>query len=753
MHVNPGFLKSFVPAFGLYLLIQTAGAQEMPIAGISPADSIKVEKLLSQMTLDEKIGQLSLFASDWDVTGPTLNSNYKQLIRDGRVGAILNVEGVDYVKTLQKMAVEESRLKIPLIFGLDVIHGYSTIFPIPLGQAATWDLDGIEKADQIAAGEASAEGIDWTFAPMVDIARDPRWGRVSEGAGEDTWLGSQIAKARVRGFQGQGYGDGMHILACAKHFAAYGAPQAGRDYNTVDMSPQSLYEYYLPPYKACVDAGVASIMTSFNEINGVPSTSNKWLLTDLLRRDWGFKGFVVTDYTAINELINHGVAEDVKSAAELALNAGVDLDMAGSAFLDNLSGLLKEKKVNINKIDEAVRCILRAKIQLGLFDDPYRFCNKQREQTELMTKKSLDFARKLVSESCVLLKNDNHTLPVPPTVKILAVIGPLADDGKEMLGNWRAAGDWKKCITLIEGIRNKYGGSIKVVYEKGCNINDKDVTRIKSAAELAREADYVILALGESEDMSGEAASRSDIDLPGVQNQLADAVIKAGKPTAVVLFNGRPLAISHLNEIAPAILETWFGGTEAGNGITDILFGDVNPSGKITMSFPRNTGQIPVFYNCKNTGRPYDPDHPDEKYVSRYIDIPNSPLYPFGFGLSYTSFKYSDIKAIVGGNTITISANVTNTGNRDGEEIVQLYIQDMVGSITRPVKELKGFKKLLIRKGETVNISFTLTPDDLSFYHPDLEKYWETGEFKAFVGGNSIEVISASFSFEGVVQD
>jgi beta-glucosidase len=745
MHFNPGFLRSFLPAFGLFLLIQTSVAQETAVATLSQADSIKVENLLAQMTLDEKIGQLSLFASGWDVNGPTLSSNYKQLIRNGKVGAILNARGVDYVKSLQRIAVEESRLKIPMIFGLDVIHGYCTIFPIPLGQAASWDLDAIEKADQIAAMEASAGGINWTYAPMVDIARDPRWGRVSEGAGEDTWLGSRIAEARVRGFQGKGYGDGKHIMACAKHFAAYGAAQGGRDYNTVDMSTLSLYEYYLPPYKACVDAGVGSVMTSFNEINGVPSTSNKWLLTDILRKEWGFNGFVVTDYTAINELVNHGVAEDVKSATELSLNAGVDMDMAGRAFLDYLPSLIKEKKVSNSIIDEAVRRILRAKFQLGLFDDPYRFCNKQRELTDIMKKESLDFARKLVSESCVLLKNDNHTLPVPPTIKILAVIGPLADAGKEMLGTWAAAGDWKKCITLFEGIRNKCGGSVKVVYKKGCNINDKDLTEIDSAVKLAREADYVILVLGESPGMAGEASSRSDIDLPGVQNLLADAVIKAGKPTAVVLFNGRPLAISHLNEVAPAILETWFGGIEAGSGITDVLFGDVNPSGKITMSFPRNTGQIPVFYNAKNTGRPYDPDHPDEKYVSRYLDIPNSPLYPFGFGLSYTSFRYSDIKAIVKGDTITISSNVTNTGDYDGEEVVQLYIQDKVGSITRPVKELKGFKKLLIRKGETVNVTFTLTCDDLSFYHPDLKKYWEPGEFNAFVGGNSADIISVSF--------
>jgi beta-glucosidase len=514
----------------------------------------------------------------------------------------------------------------------------------------------------------------------------------------------------------------------------------------VDISPVSLHEYYLPPYKACIDAGVGSVMTSFNEINGIPSTSSHWLLTDLLRKAWGFNGFVVTDWTAINELVNHGVAADPESAAELALNAGVDLDMEGSSFLNHLPGLLKNKRVSIETIDEAVRHILYAKIQLGLFDDPYRFCNKQREQSEIMTKGSLDFARKLVSESCVLLKNDNHTLPIPPTVKILAVIGPLADARKEMLGNWSAAGEWEKCVTLVDGIRNNCGGSVRVVYEKGCNINDTDITGFEPAVTLAHEADYVILALGESGDMTGEASSRSDIDLPGVQNQLAEAVIKAGKPTAVVLFNGRPLAISRLHEIAPAILETWFGGTQAGNGITDVLLGTVNPSGKITMSFPRNTGQIPVFYNAKNTGRPYDPDHPDEKFVSRYLDCPNSPLYPFGFGLSYTRFSYSGIKAVVRENSVTVSSDVTNTGDRDGEEIVQLYIQDIVGSITRPVKELKGFKKLLIRKGETVNVSFTLTTDDLSFYHPDLKKYWEPGEFNAFVGGSSAEVISASFT-------
>jgi beta-glucosidase len=733
------------------------------IAQISVSDSLKIESLLKQMTMEEKIGQLSLFASGGDVTGPVLNPSYQKRIREGRAGAVLNARGAEYVRSLQKMAME-SRLKIPLIFGLDVIHGYSTIFPIPLGQAATWDLTAIKNADSIAAMEATAEGINWTFAPMVDIARDPRWGRVSEGAGEDTWLGCQIAKARVRGFQGNGYADGRHILACAKHFAAYGAPMAGREYNTVDMSPLSLYECYLPVYKACIDAGAATIMSAFNEINGIPSTANPWLLTDVLRKDWGFKGFVVGDYTAINELVNHGVAENLASAAGLAVNAGVDMDMEGSVFLDYLPGLVKDKKVSMAAVDEAVRRVLRAKFQLGLFDDPFRFCKQTSQDTSLTRQlansptrqlsthqlasspaRQLSFARQLVSESCVLLKNDNKTLPIPPSVKTLAVIGPLADAREEMTGNWSAAGNWKNCVTLLEGIRNKCGTSVSVVYEKGCNINDTESGGIESAVKLAQEADYVILVLGESIEMTGEAASRSEIDLPGLQNQLAGAVIKTGKPVAVVLINGRPLAISGLNEIAPAILETWFGGTEAGNGIADVLFGDVNPSGKITMTFPRNTGQIPVFYNAKNTGRPYDAVHPDEKYVSRYLDCPNSPLYPFGFGLSYTHFSYSGIKTAVQGNTVTVSSDVTNTGDRDGEEIVQFYIQDKVASITRPVKELKGFKKLLIRKGETVTVSFTLTTGDLAFWHPELKKYYEPGEFNAFVGGNSAEVISASF--------
>ena len=745
MQPYSGKLKPVLMTACMLLFIYSAIAQKTPVLRLSVADSSMIETYLFQMTLEEKVGQLSLFSSDWAVTGPMPDKKYIQLIREGKVGAIFNTYTVDNVRALQKMAVEESRLKIPLIFGFDVIHGHRTIFPIPLGQASSWDLKAIEKAEQIAALEATADGLNWTFAPMVDVARDPRWGRVSEGAGEDTWLGCRIAEARVRGFQGSTYGDGRHILACVKHFAAYGAPIAGREYNTVDISLVSLYETYLPTYKAGFDAGAASVMTSFNEINGIPSTGNRWLLTDLLRKEWGFRGFVVTDYLSINQMVNHGVAADVKAAASISLNAGVDMDMQGSAFLNYLPALLKNKEVNIQQIDEAVRRILRAKVQLGLFEDPYRYCNKKREKEDIMTQESLDFARKFVSESSVLLKNSDRTLPVPSSVRTIAVIGPLGDSRKEMMGNWTAAGKGEQCVSLLDGIRNKCGDKVRVIYEKGCAINDNELSGIDAAVKAAGEADFVLLALGEGGDMSGEAASRTNIDLPGVQNQLAAAVMKAGKPTAVVLFNGRPLAISYLNDIAPAILETWFGGTQAGNGIADVLFGEVNPSGKLTMSFPRNVGQIPIFYNAKNTGRPFNPTDPRDKYVSKYLDCPNTPLYPFGYGLSYTSFSYAGMKATVKRDEIMITAMVTNTGERDGEEIVQLYIQDKVGSITRPLKELKGYKKLMIKKGETVKVSFTLTADELSFYHPDLKKSWEPGEFNAFVGGSSAELISAPF--------
>ena len=738
----------------LWVMLISAGVQSQKQGdqGISSSDKVKIETLLRTMTLDEKIGQLSLFSSDWDVTGPKLKDNYKKLIKEGKAGAILNAYTVDYIRSLQRIAVEDSRLKIPLIFGYDVVHGHRTIFPTPLAQSCSWDLYAIEESERIAAMEATAEGLNWTYAPMVDITRDPRWGRVVEGAGEDTWLGCKIAIARVHGFQGKDLKDNHTLLACAKHFAAYGAPQAGRDYNTVDMSLLSLYEWYLPPYKACVDAGVGSVMTSFNEIAGVPSTSNKWLLTDLLRKSWGFKGFVVTDYTSINELIPHGVAADLKEAALLALNAGVDMDMQGSAYLNSLADLYNEKKITMQQIDDAVQVVLQAKFKLGLFDDPYRYCNKERQEKDLMTPESQAFARKFVAQSCVLLKNQKQTLPIPATVRTIALIGPLGDSKKDMLGNWSAGGEWEKCVTLLEGIKNRVNKDITVIYEKGCNINDPDKTGFDNALKAASSADYVILALGEERGMSGEASSRSNIDLPGVQNELAEIIINTGKPVAVVLFNGRPLTITKLNTIAPAILESWFGGTQAGNGIADVLFGDVNPAGKLTMTFPRNEGQIPIFYNGKNTGRPYNPNDPDAKNVSRYLDCSNDPLFPFGYGLSYTTFTYSNLVTTVEGNKINVTVQVANSGNRNGEEVVQLYIRDKVGSVTRPLKELKGFQKVLIKKGETKTIAFYLTTDDLAFYHPDLKKYWEPGEFVVYVGTNSAETISKSIFTIGAAQ-
>ena len=730
---------------GILVFSLSAVAQQGTPSGLTVSEKEKMEGLIRSMTLDEKIGQLSLYNSSWDITSLTFNGEYRNLVRQGKVGAILNAYTVDAVRNLQKSAVEETRLKIPMLFGYDVIHGHRTIFPIPLAQACMWDLAAVEQIERIAATEATAEGINWTFAPMVDITLDPRWGRVDEGSGEDTWLGCKIAEARVKGFQGNDLKANNTLLSCVKHFAAYGASQAGRDYNTVDMSQVSLYEWYLPPYKAAIDAGSGSVMTSFNEIAGVPSTASHWLMTELLRKEWGFNGFVVTDYNAINEMINHGVAANLKDAAMLAINAGVDMDMQGGAYISSLDELVKENKVSMDRIDEAVRVVLGAKFKLGLFDDPYRYCSIERQEKETMTQKNQDFARKTVAESCVLLKNENQTLPIPGGVKTIAVIGPMGNSKQDMLGCWSAAGNRDKCVTLLEGIRNRTGKKVTVSYARGCNTNDSDRSSMDSAIQVARGADFVILALGENEWMTGEAASRASIHLPGIQDELAEAIVKTGKPVAAILFNGRPLVLTSLCKVVPAILESWFGGTQAGNGIADVLFGDVNPSGKITMTFPRSEGQIPVFYNAKNTGRPYNPSDPNAKYVSRYLDESNDPLFPFGFGLSYTTFAYSGIEATVNGKEITVKVQVTNTGKCDGMETAQLYIRDKVGSITRPVKELKGFQKVLLKKGESRILTFNLTTDDLAFYHSDLKKYYEPGEFVAFVGTNSANNISASF--------
>lgn len=696
----------------------------------------KIDSILALMTLDEKIGQLALFTTDWGATGPTIREGYKNDIRTGACGALFNSHGVTFTRELQRVAVEESRLKIPLIFGFDVIHGYKTIFPIPLGEAASWDMDAIEWSARIAAREASAVGLHWTFAPMVDVARDPRWGRVMEGAGEDTWLGSRIAEARVRGFQGKGIGATDAVLACVKHFAGYGASLAGRDYNTVDMSERFFREYYLPPYEAAVKAGAATVMTSFNDYDGVPATGNKYLLTDILRKEWGFKGFIVTDYTSINEMVNHGVVANDKEAGELALNAGVDMDMQGGIYQRYLAQSVREGKVKITDIEESVRRILRLKYALGLFDDPYKFCNQQRERETLLSPEHRLAAREVARKSIVLLKNANQALPLNPALGRLAVIGPLADNQSDLIGAWSGAGDAKDCVSLLAGIKSAYKGEI--LHVKGCEVEGADRSGFQAALLAAAAADAVVVAVGERFWMSGEASSRADISLPGVQEDLVAALAATGKPVIVVLMNGRPLAIPRLVENASALLETWWLGTEAGNAIADVLFGAYNPSGKLPMSFPRHVGQVPVFYNEKSTGRPFDPN---SKWTSKYLDMPNAPLFAFGYGLSYATFQYDDLKVSKStfkkGEKITVSVKVSNTGAYDGEEVVQLYVRDLVGSVTRPVKELKGFRKVMIPRGTAQTVEFSLTEADLRFYGRDLRFASEPGEFEVFVGGSS----------------
>ena len=729
----------------LIIIIGCTARQSEETDPATEAMNHTIDSLLDQMTLEEKVGQLTLFTSDIDVTGPTMRENYQEDIRTGKVGAIFNAYGANYTRELQRIAIEESRLGIPLLFGYDVIHGHKTIFPIPLGEAASWDLEAIEQSARIAAVEASAEGLHWTFAPMMDIARDPRWGRIAEGAGEDTYLGTKIAVARVRGFQNNDLSATNTLLACAKHFAAYGAAEAGRDYNTVDISDRVLWEIYLPPFKAAVDAGVATFMTSFNEVDGVPATGSYHLLTEILRGEWEFEGFVVTDYTSINEMIAHGFAVDEKEAGELAIEAGVDMDMQGAVFYEHLPALVEEGKVPEARVDQAVRKVLEAKYKLGLFDDPYRYSDEQREQQNVMTAAHREAARDVARKSIVLLKNEDQTLPLQKDVRSIAVIGPLADNKQELIGSWSAAGDGQQAVSLREGIESKVGENTNVLYAKGCNINDDSTHLFQEAIRTARAADVVVLALGEAALMSGEAASRADIDLPGVQLELAQELHRLGKPLVVVLMNGRPLTIHWLDENVPAILETWFLGTEAGNAIADVLFGDYNPSGKLPVTFPRSVGQIPLYYNYKNTGRPIS----ENKYTSKYLDIPNTPLYPFGYGLSYTTFEYADLQIsapdMTVNDTLTVSVKVTNTGQSTGEEVVQLYIQDLVGSVTRPVKELKGFQKIMLDPGEEQTLTFQVDHTTLSFYRSDMTFGTEPGTFKVFVGTNSEETLSAEF--------
>jgi beta-glucosidase len=729
-----------------------------------------VTGLMSKMTLEEKIGQLNLVTPGWGVpTGSVVSKGVEDNIRKGRVGGLFGIFGPDKVRQAQDLAVKESRLHIPLIFGLDVIHGHKTIFPIPLALSCSWDTTLIERSARIAATEATADGLNWVFSPMVDIARDPRWGRIAEGAGEDPYLGSKIARAMVKGYQGNDLSKDNTVMACVKHFALYGAAEAGRDYNTTDMSRIRMYNEYLPPYKAAIDAGVGSVMSSFNEIDGIPATGNRWLLTDLLRHQWGFKGFVVSDYTAVNEMIAHGMG-DLQTVSALALKAGLDMDMVGEGFLTTLQKSLKEGKVTQKQIDDACRRILEAKYKLGLFQDPYRYINDSRPDKEILTDENRKAAREIATHSMILLKNVHQTLPLKKSGTI-ALVGPLADNHSEMLGTWAVSGDKTKSITIKQGIQNVAGNSVQVLYAKGANITDDTAfakrispfgppteidprmpdTLIQEAVDAASKADVVVAVVGEAAEMTGESASRTRLDLPEGQKKLINALVKTGKPLVVVLMNGRPLTVPWLDEEAGAILEAWFPGIEAGNAIADVLFDNYNPSGKLTTDFPRSVGQIPIYYNHKNTGRPFEPGN-SPKFKSDYLDESNDPLYPFGYGLSYSTFTYSHIKlsapVLKTGQALTASVTVTNSGNYDGEETVQLYIRDMVGSITRPVKELKGFQKIYLKAGESKEVNFYITVNDLKFYNSDLKYVAEPGDFKVFIGTNSRDVKEADLKLQ-----
>jgi beta-glucosidase len=764
----------------IFLALLTAGFIQAQDAKMNSF----VTDLMSKMTIDEKIGQLNLVTPGGAVTGSVVSKGVDDKIRQGMVGGLFGITGPDKVRQAQDIAVKNSRLHIPLIFGLDVIHGHRTIFPIPLGLSCSWDTILIEKSAKIAAREASADGLAWAFSPMVDIARDPRWGRVSEGSGEDPYLGSKIGAAIVRGYQGKDLSNSESVMACVKHFALYGAAEAGREYNTVDMSRIKMYQYYLPPYKAAVDAGVGSVMSSFNEIDGIPATGNRWLLTDLLRNQWKFNGMVVSDYTSLNEMESHGMG-DLTTISALALHAGLDMDMVGEGFLSTLKKSLQDGKITQSEIDQACRRVLEAKYKLGLFKDPYNRMDTERAVKELLSGDNRKAAREIAEHSFVLLKNNNQLLPLKKSGTI-ALIGPLANNHRNMLGTWSVSGDPSKSVSVIDGIKNVAGSSVNILYAKGANISDDSMlvkrtntlgieidpeTRssedlLQEAVATAGKADVIVAVLGEAADMSGESSSRSDITIPESQENLLKALVNTGKPVVLVLFNGRPLILKWEDQHVGAILDTWFGGTEAGNAIADVLFGDYNPSGKLSMTFPLSIGQIPIYYNAKNTGRPYMNDG-NSKFKSDYLDISNDPLYPFGYGLSYTTFSYGPISLSAAGNTatstmqlntgdskttnysqqqpISVKLTVTNTGNYDGEETVQLYIRDLVASVTQPIKELKRFHKLFLKKGESKEVSFTLTTDDLKFVNSDLKWVYEPGAFKIFVGGNSRDVVAADF--------
>jgi beta-glucosidase len=711
-----------------------------------PNTEQRIDQLLARMTLAEKIGQLQQLDGHAD---GRFKDEHPELVRKGLLGSTLNVRGARNTNELQRVALTESRLKIPLIFGFDVIHGYRTVFPIPLGEVSSWDPVGVERAASIAAAEARAAGVHWTFAPMVDIARDPRWGRIAEGSGEDPYLGSVMARARVRGFQGTDYSANNKVVACAKHWVAYGAAEAGRDYNTTDVSERNLREVYFPPFKAAVDEGVGTFMSAFNDLNGVPASANPYTLTRVLRGEWNFDGFVVSDYTSVEELMKHGVAANGAEAAREALSAGVDMEMVSRLYGQHAANLIKEGKLTQKNVDEAVRRILRIKFRLGLFERPY--ADEDLERRVIFNSAYIAAARELAARSMVLLKNDNQVLPLDKNLKSIALIGPLADSQKDMIGSWTGDGRAEDAVTLLQGIKSTLPAT-KVNYAKGCDIPCSETVGFEEAVNAAKKSEAVIMAVGESAEMSGEAASRSSLDLPGRQLELVKAVHATGKPVVIVLMNGRPLTINWIAENSPAILETWFAGSQAGNAIADVLFGDVNPSGKLPVTFPRAVGQIPIYYNHMNTGRPPDANN---KYTSKYLDVPWTPLFPFGFGLSYTQFKITNLtlsaERIPASGQLTVTVDIDNVGQRTGDEVVQLYIRDVAASMTRPVKELKGFQRVTLQPGQRTQVRFQLTPEHLGFHNRQMKFVVEPGEFKVMVGANSEDLIEASFQVTGTL--
>lgn len=705
----------------------------------------RADSVLALMTLEEKIGQMAQLSGHFELTGILdTNVNLVNEVVKGRAGSMLNITGAKYTRDMQKFAVENSRLGIPLLFGYDVIHGYKTIFPIPLGESASWDLEEMKNAARVAALEASAAGLHWTFAPMMDVSRDARWGRGMEGAGEDTWYNTEVAIARIRGFQGNDLSDINTVAACAKHYAGYGWSEGGRDYNYTEISDRTLRETILPPFKASVEAGVATFMTSFNDVNGVPASGNKQL-GDILRKEWQYEGMVVSDWASIGELKVHGIAKDNKEAAVLGLDAAIDLDMEGHVYTDALKELVEQGIVPESKIDDAARRILKLKFDLGLFEDPYKYCDEQREKEITLSKENREAARTMAKKSIVLLKNESKVLPLSNSISSIALIGPLADNTDDILGPWRARGKAENGVSVLSGLKTRYPNA-KINYALGCDFQSEDKSGFAKAVSAAKKSDVVLLAVGESTGMSGEGNSRTDIGLPGVQLDLLKEIKKTGKPVVVILMNGRPMAIPEVIELSDALLETWFLGTEAGNAIADVVSGDYNPAGKLTVTFPNTSGQAPFYYNERNTGRPGNP----RRYSSKYIDAPIEPLFPFGFGLCYTSFEYSDLqlsKQSIGfDEELKITITVKNTGDYDGEEVVQLYIRDIFGSVSRPVKELKGFEKVLIKKGESKLVEFIIDSDDLAFWNRDMEYTAEPGDFKLMVGTSSVNYIEDGFT-------